>query len=101
MAKVSLFVYVCVENTNVPEHLWHGDMIGNPGRAGHKLRKWPNGIVHYIYDRSIGELDYVHWPGHQLAKTKNIIMLDREAVLVVSLFISLLTVFSFAPSKKI
>lgn len=55
-------------------------MIGNPGRAGHKLRKWPNGIVHYIYDRSIGELDYVHWPGLQLAKTKNIIMLDREAV---------------------
>lgn len=70
--KTFTFFYVCVENTNVPEHLWHGDMIGNPGRAGHKLRKWPNGIVHYIYDHSIGELDYVHWPGPQLAKKKYI-----------------------------
>lgn len=41
------------ENTNVPEHLWHGDMIPNLGRAGHSLRKWPNGIVPYIYDPSI------------------------------------------------
>ena len=32
-------------------------MIPNPGRAGHKLRKWPNGIVHYIYDASIGKYD--------------------------------------------
>ncbi|KAL9982566.1 hypothetical protein ACROYT_G004625 [Oculina patagonica] len=41
------------ENTNVPVHSLHGDMIPNPARAGHKLNKWPNGIVYYIYDPSI------------------------------------------------
>ncbi|KAL9982568.1 hypothetical protein ACROYT_G004627 [Oculina patagonica] len=41
------------ENNNVPEHLMHGDMIPNPAKAGHKLRKWPNGIVYYVYHSSI------------------------------------------------
>ena len=53
--KLLTFFHFHVENTNVPEHLWHGDMIPNLGRAGHKQRNWPDGIVHYIYDPSIGE----------------------------------------------
>ena len=41
---------------NVPasEHLQEGDMKLPPARAGHKLNKWPKGIVVYKFDPSIG-----------------------------------------------
>ena len=44
-----------LENVYVQNHLLHGDMIVNPVRAGHKVKKWTNGIIHYVYDPSIGE----------------------------------------------
>ena len=58
--KTRTIFHFYIENINITAYeelqLQQGDMIPDPsyGRAGHKARRWPNGVLSYIIHDSLG-----------------------------------------------